>query len=191
MYIQNYRESEAIKFLSEYLGEQPTPSTDYENMSEDIDIWLGNNSYSIKSMDIAQRTNNFAFELEVLSEHITSQDNTQRACRDEGRSYTWQLSWYHSGCADYYCILVGSHVYIINTEELHIWVDEHGFDSVRGLSIETQQKQAVLGHRHINARSGLIQIPKLANAGVAELMGVLPPKPETPKPVLKRAKETT
>lgn len=134
------REAQVIRYLQDTFHTVIRPSSRDENILEDIDCWMGNTSISIKSQDIALRTKNFGFELEMHNKE-----------RDE-----WVPSWYFTGKAQYYVIIVGETCYQLCKQRLQDYVNEHGWDSVKQLSPRVAASQA---HRaHDQYTNGLLSI---------------------------------
>jgi hypothetical protein len=101
-------------------------------------------SYSIKCQHIALKTGNLAFELET----------------EEANGFK-KPSWFYTGKADQYLIVVGGKMFRINRKNLSQYVKEYGWTRITSLTAKTQQSQRDIGHKHINATVGLIQIDRL------------------------------
>lgn len=121
------------------------PSTKSDNINLDIDAWDENEfSYSIKCQHTALRTGNLAFELET-----------------EDRFGDKKESWYHTGRADTYLIVVGHTVCAIDRRRLKEYIREKGWDRITSLSLKTQQSQVDIGHTHLNTKIGLVSLRRL------------------------------
>ena len=131
------------KKVIDFLG--LTPSSKEDNINLDIDAWDSDEfSYSIKCQHTALKTGNLAFELATT-------DKT-------GKS---KPSWFKTGRADTYLIVVGNALYAIDRNVLSEYVREYGWDRVVGLTLKTQQSQRDIGHSHVDAKLGIISIKQL------------------------------
>jgi hypothetical protein len=127
------------------------PSSQQDNIKNDIDArWEHDNlSLSIKCQHKALETGNLAFELET---------------EDSRGNKT--PSWFYTGRAQEYLIVVGSTLYRIDRNKLSQYIEYTGWDRVVGLTMKTQESQRNIGHSHVNARIGLISIKRLKKAGL-------------------------
>lgn len=129
-----------------------TPSTEFENKVDDIDIYADGIPISIKSQHTAARTGNLVFELEVK-------------WRETGE---WTPSWYYNSKAVQYLIQVEDKVYRVEKDNLTDYVAIAGFDRETVNTAKNVAAQAEMNHPHAQARIGLISLDKLLAAGVAE-----------------------
>jgi molybdopterin-binding protein len=143
-------EKEVIAFL------KAKPSTQEENIYQDIDYYFDNQPVSLKTQHMALKTGNLAFELSV-----TFKDGTVKP------------SWYTTGKATVYHLRIGKEVYSIQKQSLLDYVFNHGFDSKRHLSNATRASQVAIAHSHIDAEVGLIKATKLMKANLLTLVGVI------------------
>lgn len=138
------------------------PSSTKDNVTKDIDAWtIKGTPISIKSINAKTfRTGNLAFELEVC---------------DEKRG--WEPAWYQFGQARKYVFdIEGRGVYVLDKEELNKYVELYGWDKVVQLSAKTRRSQAAMGHRHTNAKIGLLKLSSLTRVGVAKRL-IVPAAP--------------
>ena len=126
-----------------------TPSSQDDNIKKDIDAYDKTGSYSIKCQHTALRTGNLAFELEV-----------------EYQSGAKSPSWFYTGLADYYLILVGNVLYKMSRPDFCFYIKDTGWDRVTQLNFRTRQSQKEIGHRHVNATLGLVSLDRLKRDGM-------------------------
>jgi hypothetical protein len=124
-------------------------SSKEENITKDIDAHDKKGSYSIKCQHTALRTGNLAFELEV-----------------EYQSGAKSPSWFYTGLADYYLILVGSTLYEMSRPDFCFYIQDTGWDRTTQLNFKTRQSQKEIGHRHVNATLGLVSLGRLKRDGL-------------------------
>jgi hypothetical protein len=135
-----------------------TPSSQDDNIKKDIDAYDKKGSYSIKCQHTALRTGNLAFELEV-----------------EYQSGAKSPSWFYTGLADYYLILVGNVLCKMSRPDFCFYIkDTGGWDRVTQLNFKTRQSQKEIGHRHVNATLGLVSLERLERDGILEIQTTLP-----------------
>lgn len=133
-------------------------SSKSENIYQDIDARdRPGFTFSIKAQEIAAKTQNFAFELET----------------EDFKGQTKQ-SWYYTGKADYYLILVGNTVYQIKRHVLNDYIHNYGWDKITRLSQSTKNSQRKIGHSHVNATLGLISIRRCVDAGLISKQFTIP-----------------
>ena len=135
------------------------PSSPRDNVYLDIDAWDEHwyKNYSIKCQHTALKTGNLAFEL--------STKKADGSCAE---------SWYYTGKADNYLIVVGHKLYLIDRKLLQGYVKGFGWDRIAELSLKTQQSQRDIGHSHVNASVGLISIKRLKQGGLISVEWNLP-----------------
>jgi hypothetical protein len=128
-----------------------TESSLIDNIFNDIDAWWpdGGMSYSIKCQHTALRTGNLAFELDT-----------------EDRYGDLKRSWFYTGQADQYLIVVGDRMYRIDRKALKAYITDKGWCRVCSLKPATQQSQRDIGHPHVNAHVGLISIKRRQKDGL-------------------------
>lgn len=144
-------EREVIAYL------KAKPSTQEENIYQDIDYYFDGQPVSLKTQHTALKTGNLAFELSV-----TFKDGTVKP------------SWYTTGKAAVYHLRIGRELYVITKQDLLDYVFNHGFDCKRSLSFTAKQSQLAIKHSHIDAEVGLIKATKLIKADLLRLVAVLP-----------------
>lgn len=131
------------------------PSSTRDNIDKDIDAYTQKGtSISIKSIGATtfQRTGNLAFELEVFDEVMG-----------------WEDAWYRRGQAKKYVFdIAGRGVYVIDVAELHKYVEQYGWDRIAQLRPSTREGQRDMGHRHTNARVGLVALSALTRLGITK-----------------------
>jgi hypothetical protein len=147
-------EQKVIQFLVEK-GYEIRNSTREENIQQDIDVYVNGVPVSIKCQHTASRTGNLCFELETIDREGIRKD-----------------SWFRTGKADSYIILVNDSVYRIEKNSLQEYIDSNGFDRFAGLTNSTQKLQKDIGHRHLDVRVGLLNAQKLWDAGLLITLGV-------------------
>lgn len=143
-----------------------SPSTIRDNIDNDIDAWTAKGtSISIKSISAKTfRSGNLAFELEVCDALVG-----------------WEPSWYHRGLAKKYIFdIEGRGVYVIDKAELVKYVEAYGWDNIVQLKAKTRNSQAAMGHRHTNAKIGLIRLTSLTRIGVAKRL-IVPSREDAPQ----------
>lgn len=134
------------------------PSFPRDNVYLDIDARDENEfSYSIKCQHTALKTGNLAFEL--------STNKADGSCSE---------SWYHTGKATDYLIVVGHTLYLINRKLLQGYIKGFGWDRIAELSLKTQQSQRDIGHSHVNASVGLVSLKRLKQEGLIRTEWNLP-----------------
>jgi hypothetical protein len=121
-----------------------TASSQADNIKKDIDAHNNGRTFSIKCQHTALKTGNLAFELETVDA--------------QGKRTP---SWFQTGRADDYIIVVGDNLYWIDRRQLSQYVTDNGWDKVVGLTLKTQKSQTDIGHPHVNAKVGLISLKKL------------------------------
>jgi hypothetical protein len=134
-----------------------TPSSQDDNIKKDIDAHDKKSSYSIKCQHTALKTGNLAFELEV-----------------EYQSGAKSPSWFQTGLADYYLILVGNVLYKMSRPDFCFYIRDTGWDRTTQLNFRTRQSQKEIGHRHVNATLGLVSLERLERDGILEIQTTLP-----------------
>ncbi len=87
-----------------------TPSTQHDNIHNDIDAWKGRKSISIKSQQLAEKTGNLSFELKLIN-HKNPLDQMK--------------SWFYTSQADEYWIIVGKTVYVFDAQVLKAFILEN------------------------------------------------------------------
>lgn len=138
------------------------PSSTKDNVTKDIDAFtIKGTPISIKSINARTfRSGNLAFELEVC---------------DEKRG--WEPAWYQFGQARKYLFdIEGRGVYVIDRAELKRYVEQYGWDRVARLKASTAAQQRAMGHRHVQARIGLLKLSSLTRVGVAKRL-IVPAAP--------------
>lgn len=134
------------------------PSSPRDNVYLDLDAWDEYEfSYSIKCQHTALKTGNLAFEL--------STKKVDGSCTK---------SWYYTGKADSYLIVVGHNLYLINRKLFQGYIKGFGWDGIKELSLKTQQSQKDIGHSHVNASLGLISLERLKQEGLIRAEWSLP-----------------
>ena len=155
-------EASLIHLLSKH--HKVTASTKDENIFDDIDCYVEGTPVSIKTQHTAAKTGNLCFELRTRWR----------------KNKEWNNSWYYNSKAYYYLVQVVDKVYRINTNDLHDYVDKHGWDKVTGNTQESNAEQEAIGHPHDLSEIGLISLDKLLSAEVAAHLAYLtreaPPK---------------
>lgn len=146
-----------IEFLQKSLGmDKVRLGTREEDINQDIDVHVAGVPCSIKAQHTATRTGNVCFELETVDEEGVRQD-----------------SWYRTGKAMCYLILIENTLYQIWKEDLALFERSHGWDRLAGLKPETQQLQRDIGHKHVNVSVGLIRLKTLMQLGIIREIGKL------------------
>jgi hypothetical protein len=123
------------------------PASPSENKFKDVDCyWLHGGqwrSVSIKIQNAAKQSGFVAFETEVLYNQI------------------WRTSWFTTGSADFYAILVGKNLYVVPTAWVKAFVAEHGWVYQSRLKTATKESQKRLGHPHKDAKLGFLAVESL------------------------------
>lgn len=164
-----------------------------EDKHDDVDYWLISNKnparrygISIKNQLTAGRTGRFLFELEVLvkiqeDEFNRLPDDVQLGdplepgqtfagwCgrRNSESYFAWKQSTFYKSKAYAYVIWTGRSLYIINNAKLRRFVKDNGWMSEVRLGEKAKASQRAIGHPHIDAKCGLLQIKRLVNLGIA------------------------
>lgn len=132
------------------------PSSTHENIALDIDAHTKKGtSLSIKSLSAYtfSRSYSLAFELDVY---------------DEGRDL-WEPSWYYRGEAKKYIFDIENRgVYVVDKAELAQYVEQYGWDRETRLTARTAEGQRDMGHRHTQAKIGLVRLENLTRLGIAK-----------------------
>jgi hypothetical protein len=151
-------ERDVKRRLEKELGWTIKASSREEDIVYDIDAWVRTEyshtllPISIKVMKESTwyRSKSVAFELEV-----------------QLVDGTWKPSWYHNGKAAAYVVATPEGVYYISKAKLADYINRLGWPQVTQNRADTVQKQRDMGHPHIDAKLGLVQMTVLLNAGVA------------------------
>lgn len=157
-YGQGLRDEQAvIEFLQKSLGmDKVRVGTRDEDINQDIDVHVAGVPCSIKAQHTATRTGNVCFELTTTNKEGVEED-----------------SWYRTGKAMCYLILIDNTLYQIWKEDLALFERNHGWDRLAGLKPETQQLQRDIGHKHVNVSVGLIRYRTLMQFGIMREIGNL------------------
>ena len=157
------------------------PSSKNDNILFDRDCWVMVNGItpykpvSIKSQQACLKTGNLCFQTYVAIKEIDPKLGYYDT--DLELFLQWEKSDWFMGRVDFYAILVGSTVYWINKLELIDFLRENnGWDKIRQLHKNTKLNQLSRGHKHLDARVGLISLQKLLTNNIAQNLGVLRPK---------------
>ena len=158
-YARGHVAEQSVIARLEALGWQLEASTSHENIHDDVDTWrvmpgqkvrLGISIKSVSERSFAI-SGSLMFELEVLD----------RATQE------WSPSWYANGKAQAYIFDVAGTLYYISKAKLVTYVTRNGFDRLVQNTERVKAAQAASGHRHEDAKGGLIKLSRLIKAGVA------------------------
>lgn len=164
-----------------------------EDKQQDIDYWLiakdnpsKRYSLSIKNQLTAGRTGRVLFELEVLT--IIKEDSFNRlpdnieigtplepgitfdgwvGKRTSERYFVWKQSTFYKSKAYAFVIWTGKSLLVVNTAKLRAYISEHGWMANVRLGDKAKKSQARIGHPHMDAKCGLLQIKRLLQLNLA------------------------
>jgi hypothetical protein len=146
-------EAAVLNFLTVHCAPSTVVKSSYEDdVIRDIDAYLGGMSISVKADHKALKTGNICLELEV----------------SKGGKH-WERSHFYKP-KDFYVFAVGRTIYLIGYDALKRYVSDNGWYIKTQLSRKVIASQIAMGHKHVNAKLGLLRIKDLVEANVAVLV---------------------
>lgn len=132
-----------------------TPSTKDDNIKLDIDAWEGDTSISIKTQHTALLTGNLSFETTLIN-HNNPKDTIP--------------SWFLTGKAEEYWIVVGDSVYVLNTQKLKNFVHNNlwMFRTTKLTNEKLIEENIKAGRKYCQSLSILVSLSGLEKSDLIE-----------------------
>lgn len=136
------------------------PSTKDDNIRKDIDAWEKTSDGSLKSISIktqhtALRTGNLSFETTLIN-HENPEDTIP--------------SWFLTGKAEEYWIVVGDSVYVLNAQKLKNFVHQNMwmFKTTKLTNKKLIEENINSGRKYCQSLSILVSLSGLEKSGLVE-----------------------